>query len=51
MSQTRSISGPGLASKIKDRLIQQALERRAQAINEEEVRRTAAPARAKASLT
>ena len=44
MSQTRSISGPGLASKIKDRLIQQALERRAQAINEEEVRRTAAPA-------
>jgi len=41
MSQTRTIAGPGLASKIKDRLIQQALERRAQAIDEEEIRRTA----------
>lgn len=40
MSHTRTIAGPGLASKIKDRLIQQALERRAQAIDNEEIRRT-----------
>lgn len=43
MSQTRTIPGPGLASKIKDRLIQQALERRAQAIDEEDLRRTTKP--------
>jgi len=41
MSQLRTITGPGLASKIKDRLIQQALERRAQSIDEDELRRTA----------
>ena len=40
MSQLRTISGPGLASKIKDRLIQQALERRAQSIDEDDLRRT-----------
>ena len=51
MSPTRSISGPGLASTIKDRLIQQALERRAQAINEDEIRRTSAPARAVLALS
>lgn len=40
MSQQRTIAGPGLASKIKDRLIQQALERRAQLIDKDDLRRT-----------
>lgn len=43
MNPSRTLSGPGLASKIKDRLIQQALERRAQSIDVEESRRTARP--------
>lgn len=42
MNQTHTAPGQGLASKIKDRLIQQALERRAKAIDENEVRRTEA---------
>jgi len=41
MSEVRTIPGPGLASKIKDRLIQQALERRAAAIDQSEIRRGA----------
>lgn len=41
MSQPRVIPGPGLASKIKERLIQQALERRAQSIEEEDLRHNA----------
>ena len=40
MSQSHLTSGQGLASKIKDRLIQQAIERRAKAIDENEVRRS-----------
>ena len=43
MNSSRTLSGPGLASKIKDRLIQQALERRAQSIETEESRRQARP--------
>ena len=43
MNPSRTLSGPGLASKIKDRLIQQALERRAQSIETEESRRQARP--------
>ena len=42
MSEVRTIPGPGLASKIKDRLIQQALERRAASIDQDEMRRSAA---------
>jgi 8-amino-7-oxononanoate synthase len=41
MNELRTIPGPGLASKIKDRLIQQALERRAASIDEDEMRRSA----------
>jgi 8-amino-7-oxononanoate synthase len=41
MSKLRTMAGPGLASKIKDRLIQQALERRAQAIDEDESQHSA----------
>jgi len=40
MNPSHTSSGQGLASKIKDRLIQQALERRAKAIDETETLRT-----------
>jgi 8-amino-7-oxononanoate synthase len=50
MSETRTITGPGLASKVKDRLIQQALERRARAIDENAERPTTATADRPASL-
>ncbi len=50
MSETRTMPGPGLASKIKDRLIQQALERRARAIDENAERPTTATADRPASL-
>ncbi len=50
MSETRTIAGPGLASKVKDRLIQQALERRARAIDENAERPTTATADRPASL-
>jgi 8-amino-7-oxononanoate synthase len=44
MSQPNTLGRPGLASKIKDRLIQQALERRAQALEQADSRPTIRPA-------
>jgi 8-amino-7-oxononanoate synthase len=43
MSHPPVIQSPGLATKIKDRLIQQALERRAQSIDADELRRNSPP--------
>jgi len=43
MNPSRTMSGPGLASQIKDRLIQQALERRAQSYTPDALDRQARP--------